>query len=70
MWLVETLNSTYSVEAIGSHFKVTKVDGIASEYYLDKGQSRLHTMVAFEVGKRAHFGSIQTTTVKSVKEAR
>jgi len=69
MWLIETLNSTYQVEALGSKFKVTKVSGIASEYYLDTGQSREHIMVAFEVGKRAYFDSIQTTTVKSIKEA-
>jgi len=68
MWLVETLNSTYRVEALGTQFKVTKIAGGVGKYYLSEGEHRLHNMVALEVGKRGYFDSIVTTTVKSVKE--
>jgi hypothetical protein len=68
MLIIETLNSTYKIEALGDMFKVTKLEGGPKKYYLDKGESKLHKMIALQVGYRGHFDSIQTTTIKSIKE--
>lgn len=67
MLIVETLNSTYTVQALGDMFKVTKLEG-EKGLYLTKGESRLHKMIALQVGYRGNFDSVQTTTIKSIKE--